>query len=144
MDNAKIDNLFRQYAEEPSEGLRNQLVEAHLHIASIIARRFSGRGVDFDDLYQVAALALIKAVERYNPERGVKFVSYATPTMVGEVKNFFRDRTHLVSLPRKGTELLRKIDKTRSELEQSLCRAPTAVELAEKLCAPLEDVLEAL
>lgn len=139
-----IDTLFRQYAQQRTQSLRNALVEAHLHVASIVARRFSGRGVDYDDLYQVAALALVKAVERYDPDRGLKFATFATPTVVGEVKNFFRDRTHMISLPRKGTELLRRIESVRAGLEQDLCRAPTPGELAEALGASLEDVLEAL
>lgn len=140
----EITEMLRQYALSRDEALRNRLVEAHLYIASIIARRFARRGVDYDDLYQVASLALIKAVERYDPDRGVKFVSFATPTMVGEVKNYFRDKAQTISLPRRGRELLGKIASAREALEQRYFRAPTPEELAEHLGVPLDDIVEAL
>ena len=97
--------LLKQYAHTRDPALREQIVEANLYIAQIVARRFSGRGVDYDDLYQVASLALFKAVDRYEPDKGVKFVSFVTPTMAGEVKNYFRDRSRTIRLPRKGAEL---------------------------------------
>lgn len=140
----EISEMLRQYALTRDEAIRNKLVEAHLYIASIVARRFARRGVDFDDLYQVASLALIKAVERYDPDRGVKFVSFATPTMVGEVKNYFRDKAQTISLPRRGRELLGKIASAREELEQKYFRAPTPEELAEHLDVPLDDIVETL
>ncbi len=136
--------MLRQYALTRDEALRNKLVEAHLYIASIVARRFARRGVDFDDLYQVASLALIKAVERYDPDRGVKFVSFATPTMIGEVKNYFRDKAQTISLPRRGRELLGKIAAAREALEQEYFRAPTPEELSDFLSVPLDDIVEAL
>jgi len=140
----EITDMLRQYALTRDETLRNKLVEAHLYIASIVARRFARRGVDYDDLYQVASLALIKAVERYDPDRGVKFVSFATPTMIGEVKNYFRDKAQTISLPRRGRELLGKIASAREALEQQLYRAPTTEELAESMNVPLDDIVEAL
>lgn len=140
----EITDMLRQYALTRDETLRNKLVEAHLYIASIVARRFARRGVDYDDLYQVASLALIKAVERYDPDRGVKFVSFATPTMIGEVKNYFRDKAQTISLPRRGRELLGKIASAREALEQQLYRAPTTEELAEFMNVPLDDIVEAL
>mgnify|MGYP000993625469 CR=1 FL=1 len=140
----EITEMLRQYALTRDEALRNKLVEAHLYIASIVARRFARRGVDFDDLYQVASLALIKAVERYDPDRGVKFVSFATPTMIGEVKNYFRDKAQTISLPRRGRELLGKIAAAREALEQEYFRAPTPEELSDFLGVPLDDIVEAL
>jgi RNA polymerase sigma-B factor len=140
----EITDMLRQYALTRDAALRNRLVEAHLYIASIVAHRFARRGVDFDDLYQVASLALIKAVERYDPDRGVKFVSFATPTMIGEVKNYFRDKAQTISVPRRGRELLGKISSAREELEQQYFRAPTPDELSEYLDVPLSDVVEAL
>ena len=140
----EITDMLRQYAQTRDEALRNMLVEAHLYIASIVARRFARRGVDYDDLYQVASLALIKAVERYDPDRGVKFVSFAPPTMVGEVKNYFRDKAQTISLPRRGRELLGKIAAAREALEQVYFRAPTPDELAEYMNVPLDDIVEAL
>ena len=138
------EGLLREYAATGNVAIRDRVLEAHLYIASIIARRFSGRGVDYDDLYQVASLSLLKSVERYDPERGVKFASFVTPTMVGEVKNYFRDRSRLIRLPRRGGELLRAIESARDQLQMELQRQPTAEELARRSGASLEEVLEAL
>ena len=138
------EELLREYASTGNTAIRDRVVEAHLYIASIIARRFSGRGVDYDDLFQVASLSLLKSVERYDPERGVKFASFVTPTMVGEVKNYFRDRSRLIRLPRRGGELLRVVENARDRLQMELQRQPTAEELAERSGVSLEDVLEVL
>ena len=138
------EGLLREYAATGNVAIRDRVVEAHRYIASIIARRFSGRGVDYDDLYQVASLSLLKSVERYDPERGVKFASFVTPTMVGEVKNYFRDRSRLIRLPRRGGELLRAIESACDQLQMELQRQPTAEELARRSGASLEEVLEAL
>lgn len=139
-----LDDMLRAYAAAPSEALRNRIVEANLYISRIIAMRFSGKGVDYDDLYQVASLALIKAVERFDPEKGVKFVSFATPSMVGEVKNYFRDRVNAITISRKTAALLKKLSRLRAQLEQTLMRAPTADELAQAADVPVEEALEAL
>ena len=136
--------LLREYEKTRNPALRDRIVEAYLYIAAIIARRFSGRGVDYDDLYQVASLALFKALERYDPDRGVKFVSFVTPTMVGEVKNYFRDRSRLIRLPRRGGELLKNLETAQEELSFALGRQPTADELADRLGVGVEDILEAL
>lgn len=138
------EDLIRQYQMSGDVALREKLAEMHLHIAGIVARRFAGRGVEYDDLYQVASLALLKAIERFDPGKGIKFASFATPTMVGEVKNYFRDKSRLITLPRRGADLLRRLRLARDQLEQTLSRAPTPVELAEALDSPLDTVLEAL
>jgi RNA polymerase sigma-B factor len=136
--------LLKEYARTGNQAIRDKVVEAHLYIASIIAKRFSGRGVDYDDLYQVASLSLFKSIDRYDPERGVKFSSFVTPTMVGEVKNYFRDRSRLIRLPRRGGELIRSVEKARESLIAQLGRQPNAEELAEETGARVDDVLEAL
>lgn len=136
--------LLEAYAAAPSAEARDRIVEAYLYIAEIIARRFSGRGVEYDDLYQVAALALVKAVERYDPARGVQFASFATPSMVGEVKNYFRDRSRAIRVPRRGVALLREIERARDRLAQSLGRMPRADELAGAVGVGEDAVLEAL
>ena len=138
------EQLLRAYRLRPDPALAAQIVEAHLYLAAIVARRFSGRGVEYDDLYQVASLALYKALERYDPDRGVKFITYVTPNMVGEVKNYFRDRSRAIRLPRRGRSLLRRIEACREELTQRLQRQPTADEIAAELDVPLEDVIESL
>ncbi len=138
------EQLLEKYCETRSIDLRNQILEQHLYIASIVARRFSGRGVEYDDLYQVASLALLKAIERYDCSKGVKLSSFATPTVVGEVKNFFRDRSRLIRMPRRSGDLIRQIETKREDLEQKLLRSPTVYELADALHVTPEDVLEAV
>ena len=96
------EGLLREYAMTGNTAIRDRVVEAYLYIASIVARRFSGRGVDYDDLYQVASLSLVKSIERFDPERGVKVGGVVTPRMVGEVQYYFRDRSRL-SRPRRRT-----------------------------------------
>lgn len=136
--------LLREYFVTGNPALRDRIVETHLYIAAIIARRFSGRGVDYDDLYQVASLALFKAIDRFEPDRGIKFASFVTPTMVGEVKNYFRDRSRAIRLPRRGGELMRLVEQAREQLAVELERQPTAKELAERLEVSEESVLETL
>lgn len=136
--------LLREYAISHDTALRNEIVTDHLGIASMIAARFSGKGVDYDDLYQVASLALVKAVERFDIEQGVKFSTYAIVSMTGEVKNYFRDRSRAMRLPRGRTELLRRIDSAAEQFLHRNFRQPTPEELAEKAEVSVEDVIEAL
>ena len=87
------ESILERYIAQRSPALRNQLVEANLGIAAAVARKFVGRGVEYDDLYQVASFALLKAIERYDPDRGVKLTSFVVPSITGEIKNYFRDRS---------------------------------------------------
>jgi RNA polymerase sigma-B factor len=141
---AQSDALLAQYALTRAPDLRDAIVEAYLYIAEIVARKFSGRGVDYDGLYQVAALALVKGIERFDAGKGIKFASFITPTMVGEVKNYFRDRSSIIRLPRRSAQLARELRETRAILEQELGRSPTVDELAERMGISEDDVLEAL
>ena len=141
---AGADALLLQYAETGLPEIRDKIVEAHLYIAEIIARKFSGRGVDYDDLYQVAALALFKAIDRFDLAKGIKFVSFVTPSMVGEVKNYFRDRSRTIRLPRRGMQLAAEVRKARAALEQQLGRSPTVDELAQYMELSEDEVLEGL
>lgn len=138
------ERLLAAYAHTRDPETLDQIVGGHLYIAAIIARRFSGRGVEYDDLYQVASLALVKAVGRFEPQRGIKFASFATPAMVGEVKNYFRDRLRAIRLPRRGAKLMADIEGARERLLQNLRRQPTLAEIAKDLNAPLDEVIEAL
>lgn len=147
IENRAVDEteaMLRRYAETGDTSLRDRIVERNLKIASMVARRFSGRGVDYDDLYQVASLALFKAVERFDPDRGIKFVTFVTPTMVGEVKNYFRDRSRTIRLPRNSGEMMRAIDKATDELVHELLRQPTPYELAEHMGVDVEEILLAI
>ena len=138
------ETLAAEYARRRTPELRDAAVEAYLPAARSVARKFTGRGVDEDDLFQVASLVMVKALERFDPEKGVKFVSFAVPSMVGEVRNYFRDSARLIRLPRRGVQLSAQAAKARSELEQELGRSPRADELAQRLNASLDDVLQAL
>ena len=140
----QTDQLLRRYVDTRDAALRERIVEDNLYIAQIIAKRFSGRGVEYDDLYQVASMALFRAIDRFDPAKGVKFVSFVTPTMVGEVKNYFRDRSRAIRLPRRGAETARSVRAARAKLEQQLSRSPRVDELAESLGLTEDAVLEAL
>lgn len=108
--------LFLKYTKTKNETLRNGILERYLFIAQIVAKKFVGRGVEYDDLYQVAALALVKAIERFDPEKNVRFSSFATPSLVGEVKNYFRDKTRLLHISRKDSEQLVKLAEVKRDL----------------------------
>jgi RNA polymerase sigma-B factor len=141
---AELDSMLSCYALKHDVQCRDRIIEAHLYIAEIVARKFSGRGVDYDDLYQVAAMALLKALDRFELDRGIKFASFATPAMVGEVKNYFRDRSRTVRLPRRSMELMRRVNAEKEKLYQELGRYPRVDELAERLDMPEDDIIEAL
>jgi RNA polymerase sigma-B factor len=110
--------------------LREQLVEAHLPLVEYLARRFRNRGEPLDDLIQVATIGLIKSVDRFDLERGVEFSTYATPTIVGEIKRHFRDKGWAIRVPRRLQELKLSLTKATSELSQKNGRSPTVAELA--------------
>ncbi|MGW0815482.1 RNA polymerase sigma factor SigF [Streptomyces viridiviolaceus] len=128
-----------EYAE-----LRNQLVRMHLPLVEHLARRFRNRGEPLDDLTQVATIGLIKSVDRFDPDRGVEFSTYATPTVVGEIKRHFRDKGWAVRVPRRLQELRLSLTTATAELSQLHGRSPTVHELAEKLSISEEEVLEGL
>ena len=136
--------LFQAYAKTKDVRIRNELVERYLYVAQIIAKKFVGRGVDYEDLYQAASLALVRAIERFDPAREVKFTSFATPSLIGELKNYFRDQTRLLRVPRRDGELLKKVNNTISDYTMQYGSPPKPVEIAEKLSLPLEKVMELL
>ncbi|MFF4257282.1 RNA polymerase sigma factor SigF [Streptomyces sp. NPDC001663] len=135
----KLKDGSAEYAE-----LRNQLVRMHLPLVEHLARRFRNRGEPLDDLTQVATIGLIKSVDRFDPERGVEFSTYATPTVVGEIKRHFRDKGWAVRVPRRLQELRLALTTATAELSQQHGRSPTVHELAEKLAISEEEVLEGL
>lgn len=124
--------------------LRNELVTGHLPLAEHIAARFSNRGVPREDLVQVATLGLINAVDRFQPERGTDFLSFAVPTVMGEVRRHFRDASWSMHVPRRLKELNLAINSASAELSQRLGRAPTPSELAKHLDLSQEQVYEGL
>ena len=101
IDDNEADELFREYRLTRDVKIRNRLVENYLNIAEILAKKFSGRGVEYDDLFQVASEALISGVEKFDPDLGNRFTTYITPTITGMIKNYFRDYSRSVRLPRR-------------------------------------------
>jgi RNA polymerase sigma-B factor len=135
---------FAEYRRTGDRALRNQLVEEHMRLAEFLARRFSHRGESPEDLRQVALVGLLKAVERFEPDRGLQFSSFATPTITGELKRHFRDKGWAVRVPRRIQELHLELDRTVAELNQELGRPPTPAEIAQRAGVLEEDVLESM
>ena len=135
---------FAEYRRTGDRALRNQLVEEHMRLAEFLARRFSHRGESPDDLRQVALVGLLKAVERFEPDRGLQFSSFATPTITGELKRHFRDKGWAVRVPRRIQELHLELDRTVADLNQELGRPPTPAEIAQRAGVLEEDVLESM
>jgi RNA polymerase sigma-B factor len=139
--------LFEQMGSEPRERAevrRHELVELHLPLAEYLARRFGNRGEAHEDLVQVATIGLIKAIDRFDPERGVAFSTYATPTIVGEIKRHFRDRGWTIRVPRRLQEMQAVISQAVSDLGQELGRSPTVAELAKRAGLSEEEIIEGL
>ena len=142
---AEIDrDLLRRYHEEGDVAAREQLVQRHLPLVRSLARRFAGRGESLEDLEQVGALGLIKAIDRFEMSREVALTSYATPNVVGEIKRHFRDRGSAIRIPRNLKELSAKLGKSMERLTALNGRSPTIAELARELDTTPEQVLEAL
>ncbi len=124
--------------------VRDELVKLHLPLVEHFARRFLNRGEPFDDLLQVGTIGLIKAIDRFDTDRGVEFSTYATPTILGEIKRHFRDRGWAIRVPRRLQELRITITAATADLTQHLGRSPTVRELAAKVGVSEEEILEGL
>ena len=138
------EELFREYQKTKSSEIRNDLVEKNLYLAEILARKYSGRGSDYEDLYQVASYALILAVDRFDPDRGIQFASFATPTIIGEIKKYFRDTMWSLKVPRRLKETSMRIMEAKEYLQEINNHVPTIQELSEYLEVSEEEILEAL
>ena len=144
MTNEQADELFREYRRTGDKSLRNRLVENYIYIAEILAKKFAGRGVEYDDLMQVASEALILGVEKFDPDLGNKFTTYVTPTITGMIKNYFRDYSRSVRLPRRIYSLAAKIKSETNDYYKQHGVKPTVKQLAEKLGESEEAVIEAM
>ncbi|CAN5587435.1 N/A [soil metagenome] len=144
----QIRAVFQAYQDAPNEeeraDHRKTLVSQYLGLVEFLARRFRNRGEPTEDLVQVGSIGLLKAIDRFDLEREVEFSTYATPTVVGELKRHFRDKGWAVRVPRRLQELHLELSKTVSELSQELGRSPTVPELAEHTQLSEENVLEGL
>jgi RNA polymerase sigma-B factor len=130
--------------ESERAAARDGLVHLHLPLVEHCARRFRNRGEPFEDLVQVGTIGLIKSVDRFQAERGVEFSTYATPTIIGEIKRHFRDKGWAIRVPRRLQELRMQISTTTSELTHSLGRSPTPRELAERIGCTVEEIIEGM
>ncbi|MBS1836380.1 MAG: SigB/SigF/SigG family RNA polymerase sigma factor [Actinobacteria bacterium] len=138
------DERFRRFAATRDRALRNELVEQHLGLAHHFAARYRRSGVEDDDLHQVAFLGLVKAVDRFDPDRGVAFSTFAGRTIDGELKRHFRDRTWSLRVPRSVKDLHVAVRRASEELQQQLARSPTVRELADYLGVSHDEVLGAI
>ena len=143
-DKERTHELFRRYKEEGDMDAREKLVMSHLNLVRFLANKFKNRGEPIDDLMQVGYLGLLKAIDRFDPERGLEFTTYATPTIMGEIKRHFRDKGWSVRVPRRLQELSAKVNQATDELTTELQRSPTVEEIARYLDVTVDEVLEAM
>jgi RNA polymerase sigma-B factor len=146
LESAALFARLRDAAASPTErdAAREGLVHLHLPLVEHCARRFRNRGEPFEDLVQVGTIGLLKSVDRFDTDRGVEFSTYATPTIIGEIKRYFRDKGWAIRVPRRLQELRMQIGSTGAELTQALGRSPTPRELAEAIGCSVEEILEGL
>ena len=144
MNDERLLPLLEQYALSRDVVLRDRLVEGYLPLARAVARKFAGRGAEMEDLEQVASIALLKAIERFEPDRGFKFVTYAVPTITGELRNHLRDRSGLMRMPRDLRQRLYQLSRAQEAFEHEHLRAPTPAELAQRMGLSAEEVLTIL
>jgi RNA polymerase sigma-B factor len=144
MANEQINALFQRYKQTKDVAIRNEIAEKYLYIADFIAKKFVGRGVEYDDLKQVASLAIVRGVERFDPDLNMQFTTFITPTVTGEIKNYFRDKSRLVKLPRRLGEIASKIKEFAFEYEGKYGVKPSVTTIAEQLGFSEEEVVQAL
>lgn len=140
----QTEQLFRQYIETRDRRVRDQLVIMHQNLVRFLAGKFANRGEPLEDLVQVGVIGLINAIDRFDPERGTKFSTYATPTIVGEIRRHFRDKAWSLKVPRRLQELNLAANKAADELSQRLGHPPTIDEIAKEVGATEEETLEAI
>ncbi|WP_432662111.1 SigB/SigF/SigG family RNA polymerase sigma factor [Wukongibacter baidiensis] len=136
--------LFRIYKETKDIEIRNELINRYLYIPEILSKKYINKGIDYEDIFQVASLGLIYAIERFDIDRGFEFSSFATPTIIGEIKKYFRDKGWAIRVPRRIQELSKKVNDVKVKLQQNLQRVPKVKDIAEYLAVTEEAVLEAM
>ncbi len=139
-----MNELFERYKETGDIRIRNEIAEKYLYIADILAKKFVGRGVEYDDLKQVASYALLRGIDRFDPSLGMQFTTFITPTITGEIKNYFRDKSRIVKLPRRLAEMNVAIRNFSSEYETEHGVKPSVQTIAQKFSLSEEDVVKAL
>jgi RNA polymerase sigma-B factor len=141
---ARDAELWRRFAEQRDPAIREELVRRNMPFAKRLALRYRGASESFDDLLQVANLGLLNAIDRYDPERGIPFTAFASPTILGELKRHFRDRVWTVRVPRGLHDRMAEVDKAITELTKQLQRSPSIGEIAQRLEVEQADVLEVM
>ncbi len=141
---AATPELFREYQRSRDPKIRDRLILAHSNLVRYLARKFANRGEPLEDLIQVGMIGLMNAIDRFDPTRGIRFATYATPTVMGEIRRHFRDRGWAVKVPRRLQELSLAVNKAMDGLTQELDRAPTVAEIASRLEVTEQEVLEAM
>lgn len=136
--------LFEKYKKTGDKEYRNRIIEKYLYVVNILVKKYLNKGIEYDDLYQVGSMALVLAAERYDPDKGVEFSAFAMPTILGEIKRYFRDKGWAMKVPRKMKDLSIKIPKIQQALEAELHRTPKVSEIAEELGVTEDEVLEAM
>jgi RNA polymerase sigma-B factor len=144
LTDTEVTELFEQWKATGDTTARNKLVEHHRWLTTYCANRFTQRGEPREDLVQVAGVGLVHAVNRFDPARGVAFSTFAVPTIVGELRRHFRDKTWSVHVPRRGKELYQAVGAVIEDLTAVLGRSPTVAEIAERADVSVDDALEAL
>jgi RNA polymerase sigma-B factor len=146
LNNEKVNSkeLFKKYKETRDPEIREELIKKYLYIAEILAKKYVNKGIDYEDIYQVACIGLIYAVDRYDLEKGFEFISFATPTIIGEIKKYFRDKGWTIKVPRRIQELSKKVNNAKNILSQKLHRVPTVKDIADYLGTTEEEILEVM
>jgi len=141
---ARDRELWRRFAESRDPAIREELVRRNMPFAKRLALRYRGASESFDDLLQVANLGLLNAIDRFDPDRGIPFTAFASPTILGELKRHFRDRVWTVRVPRGLHDRMAEVDKAITELTKQLQRSPSIGEIADRLGLEQTDVLEVM
>lgn len=140
----EIDSFFKTYKENKDPLVKGFLVDSYMDLVHSLARRFSNRGEPLDDLVQVASMGLLKAIDRFDPERNVQFTTYAVPTIVGELRRYFRDRASTIRVPRGLRERSHALNSAIQKFSQENGRSPSIAEIAQEMGISEEDVIESL
>lgn len=135
-----MNDLFREYHLTKDINIRNKIASSYMYIAEILSKKFINRGIEYEDIYQVACMGVLYAIERFDPDKGIQFATYATPTVMGEIRRYFRDKGSFVKIPRKLYEIFYKAERIK---RSSANRDTTIEEVARILNLPIETIREA-
>lgn len=141
---AEEKKLFEDYKKTQDIALRNKIVEKYIYLVEYVAKKYVNKGIDYDDLYQVGCYGLIMAAQRFDANVGVKFSTYAVPTIMGEIRRYFRDKGFVIRLPRKLYDVFQKANRIRLSRMQYDGYVPTIDEISEVLKLPKKDVSDAM